>query len=95
MAKRVSQKYKTREPDESEQHAFCEQLEKRPGVLARSYDPINRVRLTVAGQAIHAWLSSLDLAYLKATERMTLGEFADAYAASRGPGLRRFNKGQS
>jgi hypothetical protein len=91
----MGQKYKLREPDESEQHAFCAELESRPGVLARGYDVVNRVRLTVAGHAIHAWLSSLDLSYLKATEKMTLAEFADAYAASRGPGLRRFDKESS
>jgi hypothetical protein len=77
-------------PDEKEQHAFCDELEKRPGVLARRYDCIHRERLTVAGHAIHAWLSALDGEYQPAALKMTLAEFATAFAESRGPGLRRF-----
>jgi hypothetical protein len=77
-------------PDEREQHAFCDELEKRPGVLARRYDCVHRERLAVAGHAIHAWLSVLDGEFGPAAERMTLAEFATAYAESRGPGLRRF-----
>jgi hypothetical protein len=50
-------------PDEKEQHAFCDELEKHPGVLARRYDCVHRERLTVAGHAIHAWLSALDGEY--------------------------------
>jgi hypothetical protein len=77
-------------PDEQEQQHFCDELEKRPGVLARRYDCVHRERLTAAGHAIHAWLSALDGEYQPAVARMTLAEFATAYAESQGPGLRRF-----
>ena len=77
-------------PDEKEQHAFCDELEKRPETLARRYDCIHRERLAVAGHAIHAWLSALDGEFQPAVAKMTLAEFATAYAESRGPGLRRF-----
>lgn len=81
-------------PDDKEQHAFCDELEKHHGVLARRYDCTHRERLAVAGHAIHAWLSVLDTEYGPAAERMTLAEFATAYAESRGPGLRRFKAPQ-
>ena len=37
-----------------------------------------------------AWLSALDGEFQPAVAKMTLAEFATAYAESRGPGLRRF-----
>jgi hypothetical protein len=43
-------------------------------------------------EAIHAWLSALDGEYQPAALKMTLAEFATAFAESRGPGLRRFSR---
>lgn len=87
---KIEQLRKFRIPCEQEQHAFCDELEKYPGVLARRYDTIHRERLAVAAMGIHGWLSTLDNSYQPAAARMTLAQFATIWAESRGPGLRRF-----
>ncbi len=73
--------------DEELQERFCDELERHDNVLTRRYDTSHRERLTAAGDALHRWLCSLDVPYLRAAAKITVADLATAYQKSAG-GLR-------